>query len=96
MDFSGKPLISIICPTLVEPGPYLARMDQLVEDSLDPSIHIEEFYRLNPIEYVFIIPSTLTWNIPTRPYEIQCHQESVPGIYNALNLGVEKSKGQIE
>jgi hypothetical protein len=94
VDFSGKPLISIICPTLVEPGPYLARMDQLVEDSLDSSIQIEEFYRLNPIEYVFIIPSTLTWNVPTRPYVIQCHQELVPGIYNALNLGVEKSKGK--
>jgi hypothetical protein len=69
-------------------------MDQLVEQKFDSSIEIKSFYRLNPIEYVFIIPSSLTWNVPTKPYTIQCHQEIVPGIYNALNLGVEKSKGQ--
>lgn len=94
MDLMGQPLISIICPTLVDPGLYLARMDQMVEQSFDTSLEVEHFYKLNPIEYIFIVPSSLTWKVPTKPYGIQCHQELVPGIYNALNLAVEKSKGQ--
>jgi hypothetical protein len=89
-----KPLVSIICPSLVDPEPYLARMDRLVEQSLNGLIGIDQFYVLNPVEYVFIIPASLTWVVPTKPYAIQCYQELVPGIYNALNLGVEKARGK--
>ena len=94
MKSLDKPLVSIICPTLVDPGPYLAHMDQLVEQSLEGASEVNQFYSLNLIEYVFIIPPSLTWIVPKKPYLIQCHQELLPGIYNALNLGVEKAKGK--
>ena len=94
MNFQVKPLISVICPTLVDPSPYLARMDELVEQSLNGLVGIDRFYELNPVEYVFIIPASVNWVIPIKPYAIQCHQELIPGIYNALNLGIEKANGK--